>query len=71
MERVNVNLRMNFYNNVVNEWVGFCLEMIGIVVLVLLVLFMVIVGWKIIDFGKMFWISILMIYLFMCLRDCV
>lgn len=71
MERVNANLRMNFYNNAANEWVGFRLEMIGTVVLASSALLMVTVGRKIIDSGKMLWTSTLMIHSFMCSRDCV
>ena len=39
-ERVDANLRMEFHNNSVNEWLGLRLEMIGNVVLASSALFM-------------------------------
>lgn len=42
VDRVNFNLCMDFYNVGVNEWIGFCFEMIGVVVFCSFVLFFVI-----------------------------
>jgi ABC-type multidrug transport system fused ATPase/permease subunit len=70
-ERVNANLRMDFYSNAANEWVGFRMEMIGTVVLASSALFMVTVGRNTIASGKMLWTSTMMIHSFMFSRDCV
>lgn len=52
MKCVNVNFRMDFYNNGLNEWFGFCLELIGSWVFCILVLFMVMLLSNIIKLGN-------------------
>lgn len=42
IDKVNVNLKMDFYTNGANEWLGFRLEFIGSVVLCIATLFMII-----------------------------
>lgn len=52
MERVNANLRMEFFNNAAKEWVGFRLEILGTLLLTCSALFMVTVGRNLIPPGK-------------------
>lgn len=52
IDKVNVNLKMDFYTNGANEWLGFRLEFIGSVVLCIATLFMIILPSSIIKPGN-------------------
>ncbi|TXG71729.1 hypothetical protein EZV62_000308 [Acer yangbiense] len=41
INKANANLRMDFHNNALTEWLGFCLELIGIVALCIATLLMI------------------------------
>ncbi|KAL6991203.1 ABC transporter C member 14, partial [Sarracenia purpurea var. burkii] len=41
VKRVNANLRMDFHNKGSNEWLGFCLELIGSIILCVSAMFLI------------------------------
>lgn len=51
VNRVNGNLRMDFHNNGSNEWLGFRLELLGIIMLCISAMFLIILPSSIIKPG--------------------